>query len=72
MACSNCIRVLEQGASVIYELTYTHPDTLPAVPSGPLTWKDIAELLVTAAGTLRRTYETPVPGPTYLGEPRDQ
>lgn len=58
MACRSCAEALERAASVIYELSYMHPDELPPLP--PLaSWVDLGALLVDAAGRIRQDIGSP-------------
>lgn len=61
MPCAVCQRALEQGGGAVYELLAFHPELLPELPDRALTWREIAEFLVRAAGAVRAAPREPAP-----------
>lgn len=54
MACEKCIRALEQGALVLFELSYLHGEELPPGTD----WRGVASQLQDLSIALRRSHNT--------------
>lgn len=54
MACESCIRVLEQSALVLFELSYLHGEELPPGTD----WRGVASQLKDLSIALRRSHHT--------------